>query len=294
MGAVFTVAILLGMIAFALMLIAIGIIISITVNVKRKNERPYSKGAAVISKVMLAVGIFILLIPVSFFTIIIYSNNKIPENYVDTGLVIEEEGYQYDSFTVDGVVYESFELDTASRIYFINTTPIFSYKYDSFMNQSRWGNYYKIENSQGFDMVYGELGSLFAPSDQIDSIIEYYNTCDVKYYVIDGETQGIKLVCDELQEFFRRLDYTNFEEVRMEISDFPDTIEVYLTDSDGYIVREKHQYLIIDGYVYLEHTVDYNSNGNLELWGKKLPYAYGKKIIDNLVNENSEGSGANE
>lgn len=291
MGALAFLIILCGVVGFALFLIIGSIITAVIIKNRRKKGEPYSRALEIASRIVFSVGIFILLIPASFITMIVYANFSVPEDFVETEIVIEE-GDNLDSFTADGVTYElldHYSIDLYSIDLFYSDADaeaVFSYKPSGLLNRIRWRNYYVLENSCGFDMVWSDMGGIFAPSEQIEEIMQYYSSCNFNYYIVDGETDSLIPLNEELTEFISKLDYTNFQEVRIEVSDFPDSETIYLADSDRLFWREKHQYRFIDGYVYLEHTLEYNENGNLELWGKKLPYAHGKKIIDNLYVEN--------
>ena len=74
-----------------------------------------------------------------------------PSDFVETDIVIEENGYQDARFTADGVVYEVLDFEANDDAYIEN--PIFTYKTEGFLNRSQCGNYYKVENPQGFNIV---------------------------------------------------------------------------------------------------------------------------------------------
>lgn len=55
---------------------------------------------AVLSAIALGMSVLIISVPVGFFSFIVYVNSVPPESFVETEIVIEEDGYQNTRFTL--------------------------------------------------------------------------------------------------------------------------------------------------------------------------------------------------
>lgn len=136
----------------------------------KKRKKPF----IILSAVALALGVAVSSVPVGFFSFIIEVNMTPPEDFVETEIVIEENGYQSERFTADGVVYEvleDFSLNLEEE-----PEAIFSYKEEGIMNRSQWGNYYRWENEPGFHLVCDGTwgGSVFCPVEEREQVLAYY------------------------------------------------------------------------------------------------------------------------
>lgn len=176
MGAVFflvVMAILLGIGAVCLVLAIIFLVAFLAW--KKKGQR--RKGLLIPMIIFFVAGGLIALVPLSYGAIIIGMNATLPEDYVKTGIVIEENGYQDERFTADGVVYQAVP-DISWDSYHENDltlTAVFTYKEKGFMHRHEWGNYYSLANSHGFTMIVSHHGDqVFAPVAQVDEIRDWY------------------------------------------------------------------------------------------------------------------------
>ena len=161
MGAVAAVIFFIVLFIFAFVGIVLSIV-GITVFSKlSKKGKGFAKPLSIVSIVVLIISIILSSIPTFFFAFIAYVNTIPPEDFVETEIVIEENGYQDTKFTANGVVYHSLGLDVFDHSYI--KEPVFSYKTSGFLNGSQCGNYYKVENANNYNLVSDEYGLLFAP-----------------------------------------------------------------------------------------------------------------------------------
>ena len=137
----------------------------------KKRKKPF----IILSAVALALGVAVSSVPVGFFSFIMEVNMTPPEDFVETEIVIEENGYQSERFTADGVVYEVLE-DVYLEVDGDELEAIFSYKEEGIMNRSQWGNYYRWENEPGFHLVCDGTGggSVFCPVEEREQVLAYY------------------------------------------------------------------------------------------------------------------------
>ncbi len=200
-----------GVLFFIIMLVSglfgigagiVGIVLS---NFARKKGKKFGKPLIIVCSIILAINVVVTAVPVTFFTQMFIANTQPPENFVETAIVIEEDGYQDESFTADGVVYEVIdEFYVGGDDYLSN--PIFSYKTSGFMNGSQCGNYYKVENEKGFNLVTDDIGLLFCPIDEKEEVIKIYGNNDhYEWWICDDDYTPSKKVGDEEQKIADKL-----------------------------------------------------------------------------------------
>lgn len=182
-----------------------------------------------------------------------------PSDYVDTDLWIEEDGYQDQRFTVEGVVYEALPLDCDELVCKEKMTAIFSYETKGFLNGYLTGNYYAIANDYGFDIVWNGIDLLFAPADQVEEILEFYRADPEAWYLLDYEQPDeegdpAKIALDEgaisAIGAYLELDVSKLETTTAIAEDGYDTVEIWATSRDG-IVLINHWFVVIDGKAYV-------------------------------------------
>lgn len=183
MGAIFAVVFFLILLIVGLVLVVGGIIGVVVFSNLRKNGKNVRVFSIVFTVVMI-VGILMLFVPVGFFSFIFMVNVLPPDDYVETDIVIEEDGYQDEMFTACGIRYVNTGLETYD-VYDI-MVPVFSYKTSGLLNGSQCGNYYLIENDR-FYLITDGMGSLFCREEDIDKINEYYNDVSNICWYIEGE-----------------------------------------------------------------------------------------------------------
>lgn len=215
----------------------------------RKGKR-FAKPLKIVSIVLLIVSSLITVVPVGFFGIIVAMNVLPPEDYVETDVVIEENGYQDVRFTADGKVYEVLYLYVDSEDYI--GKPIFSYKTSGILNGSQCGNYYLVENPNNYNLVCDWAGLLFAPVDEKKEVLEYYLSLEnLDYYFVYGMEQKV-LIDDsfgsELSLFLSE-DLSNKETTTF-ILETADTYEIETISKDGLIHISTHSFLCLNNSVY--------------------------------------------
>ncbi|MBQ8382062.1 MAG: hypothetical protein IJX47_02530 [Clostridia bacterium] len=195
---------------------------------------------------------------------LVYIHAAPPSEYVHTDIFIEESGYQDERFTADGVVYEVLPLECDPDVCKERMTAVFSYKPDGFLNGYLSGNYFAIENSYGFDLVWNGLDRLFAPADQVAEIVEFYRADPEAWYLLDyGQTDengdpGKVALSDGVVTAIRaylKLDVSKLETTTAIAEDGYDTVELWAQSSDGVVVFD-YWFTVIEGkaYIHLKST----------------------------------------
>lgn len=136
------------------------------------------KAGCGISIAVLVVGLLVAALPVLLVGGILLENAKIPEDFQHTGIVIDENSYQPDTFTADGTVYHALELEANPPVCAAVAEAVFCYKPEGFLSRSQWGNYYRLENGQDFDLIWDGSGRLYCPAEQTDAVLAHYAACD--------------------------------------------------------------------------------------------------------------------
>ena len=196
MGALFAILFLGFLFVIGVIGIAVGVVGLIVCGKRKKAGELSGRILTVVFAIVLSIGFVIALIPVGFFSLIVIVNSVPLDGFVETDIVIEENGYQDTRFTADGVVYEvlDFQIYDSDAI----SEPIFTYKTAGFLKGSQCGNYYAVENYQGFNLVSDEFGLLFSPIEERERIIAYYtdleNLCG---YYDDWDDREFKLSDDD-------------------------------------------------------------------------------------------------
>lgn len=260
MAAIFAVVFLLGLLTTGIVAILAGIIGILIFRRMRKKGKPVGKALTVISAIVLGVGCLMTVIPGGFFAFIVYVNSVPPEGFVETGIVIVENGFQDTRFTADGVVYEVLDLKLHDSD--CNSTPVFTYKESGFLNRSQWGNYYLIENAQGFSLVRDNYtNNLYCPIEEREDVIDYYtNDANIDWYYDDWNGTEFQLADSRINpmEAFLTLDLTLFETIRMD-SQNGDSFEIQAVSKDEIVLVESYWFVDWqDSLYYIVDTEDYD------------------------------------
>ena len=191
-------------------------------------------------------------------------NTLPPEDYVETDIIIEENGYQATKFTANNVVYEvlEFELYDSS----ILTKPIFSYKTQGFLNGSQCGNYYEIENSQNFNIVSSKTGVLFAPTEEIDKIYDYYknpNNLDAYYDCFAPELIKLSSNQKNLLNDYINMDKTNFAKQEI-ILDNTNELVINITCNEKIVFIESYWFIVINNQIFYVEYSEFTDDGNIK------------------------------
>ncbi|MBQ8288579.1 MAG: hypothetical protein IJX76_07405 [Clostridia bacterium] len=195
---------------------------------------------------------------------LVYIHAAPPSDYVATGIFIEESGYQDERFTADGVVYEALPLECDYYVCMEKKTAVFSYKPDGFLNGYLSGNYFAIENSHGFDIVWNGQDRLFAPADQAAAIVEFYRADPDAWYLLDyeqedenGDPVKVRLFDEAVTAIraYSELDVAKLETATAIAEDGYDTVEVWAQSGDGIVILNEW-FVVIKGkaYVYMKST----------------------------------------
>lgn len=271
---------------FAFLLIAgtVGIIAGIVGLIigckKRKNGNPIPKVLTAVFAVVLSISIIITLIPVGFFSFIVIVNEMPPDGFVETEIVIEENGYQDTRFTADGVIYEVLDFQVYDTDAISN--PIFTYKTDGFLNGSQCGNYYFINNNQGFNLVSDEFGLLFCPIEETESVIAYYtDIANLDGYYDNWEGQELKLSGDKKEaiRYFLNLDISSLHQEQIILED-AEEFEIKLVCKENLIYVESHWFLILNDVLYYVCDSDFAEDDGLQYTLIKLPDAVSEPLLN--------------
>ncbi len=203
-----------------------GIVLS---SIAKNKGKKYGKPLLAVSIIMVVIS-SVMLISGSVF----YIRERIALDFPEetspkTDIIIEERGYQENTFTVNGVVYERVEIDNLVVIGGEELSgPIFSYK-ETFLFFDRWDTYDKLENDNGFNIVVGKASDIFCPVDEKEAVIEYYSDDDnYEWYFDDGYYYN--LVNGEGQKVLSELLETRRNN--------PETIRINTTGYDEYYFEQ--------------------------------------------------------
>ena len=280
MGALFTIAFFLILLGVGLITLIISIVGLAIGKKRRKAQKPFSAIVTVVFTVILFLGVALTTLPIGFFSFIAIVNSIPPEGFVETKIVIEENGYQDTQFTADGVVYEA--LDFALWNDENTLTPIFTYKTSGFLNGSRCGNYYSVKNNQGFHLVSGEHGSLFAPAEEKERVIAYYtSTENLCAYYDDWDEREFKLseeetkiVCD-----FLKLDMSLLKQERVTLAE-EEEFSIRLVCKEELVFVNSYWFLSLNGTIYYVHGSDYANDDRIEYILIELPSELADTMMD--------------
>lgn len=251
--------------------IAAGIVGIILFNHARKKGKKFGKPLIAVSAVVLAWSVLITALPIGYGVFLYVMNSDVHDEYVETEIVIEENGYQGERFTADGVVYERLEIGGMYPIgeeYFEN--PIFSYKEERVEDGVLWGNYYELKNDYGFNIVVGNYDEIFCPVDEKEEIIEFFSDeNNFTWWSLNKDLESQKEVGADgqkvLDELFE-IKNGNNKTVLMKPDDLAGSNDYYfervtkdnLFAKDQICIRER------DGKYYLEKSFVYISDYNGE------------------------------
>ena len=269
---------------FLLMVGTIGIISGIIGLIigcqKRKNGKPISKVLIVLFTIVLSISVLITLIPVGFFSFIVIVNTMLPDGFVETEIVIDENGYQDTRFTADGVVYEvlDFQVYDTDSIF----TPVFTYKTAGFLNGSQCGNYYAINNNQDFNLVGDKYGLLFCPIEERDRVIAYYtDIANLDGYYDDWNGSKFKLSDKETESVrdFLEIDIGLLHQEQIVLEN-AEKFEIKLVCKENLVYVESHWFLIFNDELYYVYDSDFAEDDGLQYTLINLPDAVSEPLLN--------------
>lgn len=218
---------------------------------KRRAGEAVEPGARLAFGFVLGGGSVAFLLPSLVIALLVIFHSTPPEGYVETDIVIEEQGYQSQRFTANGVVYET--LDVCLRGFGMASDAVFTYKVDGFWNASEWGNYFTVENPHGFRLVCDEYGLLFAPQEELDRVKHVYSASAesvLSCRLESGATRPLSLDAQKRLLDFLRNDVDRAPVIELRIAD-PRYLEVLQISTDGLVLLETYQLVAYRDKVYL-------------------------------------------
>lgn len=256
MGVVFFIGFLMVVLVGGLLCLGLGIGGMIaSVITRKKGKRENGKKIAIPSAILLILGTAVLLLPVGYLGFIYAVNTLPPDDYVKTDIIIEEDGYQSERFTADGVVYTVLPLASGQ---IEKKNPLFSYETSGFMNGSQKGNYYAVENGGGFQLVHDGCGNLFCPTDQAEAVLSYYSFHSAQKQFcgelwVDAKSVALAPFEQDLQEklFWLQENYTSLSFKPLLLEESEKTVFCTLVSKDG-VVAYKHYWIELyenEGYL---------------------------------------------
>lgn len=123
----------------------------------------------------LVLGTLMMLLPIGFVGFILFSNFSVVSDFTETDIVIEEPGYPEQSFTADGVVYEMLPVCTNFDYCIDHSEPVFTFTWEDLLGVETFGNLYRVENPQDFDLIWDGCDVLYCPADQTETVMAYYS-----------------------------------------------------------------------------------------------------------------------
>lgn len=154
---------------------------------------------------------------------------------------------------LDPNYYVCKELDTA----------VFSYRVRGLLAGSSAGNYYLLENDQKFRLVWDGKSRLFCLPEDKDIIQQYYaHAEEPRWFYLDFEKDvQIPLTPDAEQAMRTFLTYDIAGMPKIEVtSDEAADFYIEQTSSDGIVVEESYDFVLIDESLYLVQRQSYDGN----------------------------------
>lgn len=272
MGAV-AALIFMGFLFLAGIAIAVGSVIGTILFVKQKRRL-----GTVICVGVLVLGLVIAALPALFVGSILLQNMTHPKDFVETDIVIEENGYQDTTFTAAGVTYRVLDLEPRDACKDV-AEPVFSYQEEGLLNRSRWGNYYRLKNSHGFDLIWDGNWRLFCPEDQVCEVMDYYQTCPLEWYVrCDEQESFLPSSARDAVESFLQTDF-GVAEVCLQSGEYT---ELFVTarSQDGLVQRHALSLCMTADSVWLICECIYNPDGTILLTGAVFPMELARPILE--------------
>lgn len=133
-------------------------------------------GAAI--SLMMLVSSTVMLVPTAAML------TTVPEGYVHTDTVIDEDSYSYDGFCADGVNYVRTDFCFAGSTN--KLTPVMSYEPSGTVSKYLYENYYSIENGGDFGFV-SSGWDIYCPENELEAAKEFYAMAENQTWNIDGD-----------------------------------------------------------------------------------------------------------
>lgn len=265
MGVVFFVIALLAMLVGGAGLLILGIVLRKALKKRARAGGRWARFIRGLAVPAIIFGLIGVILPLIYFGFILYESATPPDDFVETAIVIEEEGYQDERFTADGVTYLRLPFNDAVQ----HGEPVFAYKEKGWYTASQWGNYYRIENGVGCDLVSNRYSGLFCPEDQYDRVVEAYESAREadSIWFVQGEQVEVS---DELRAAFRAVQALEGEGRQLLLgSESFQVLSVSERSFDGVVLHDSIPLLYTSEGVFLEQIVQ--SHGNERYSFRALP-----------------------
>lgn len=292
MGAAAFVFIMLALLFFGVVCIAAGAVCLAIFSGMSRRGVAAGKPLSIVFAVVLGFGVLMVTLPIGFFGFIVYVNSTPPYDYVETAVVIEENGYQDTRFTADGVVYRVLELEANFEVCDTLAEPVFSYKTAGFLNGSQCGNYYRLENDRNFDLIWDGGSLLFSPEDQAEEIFAYYTEeCGSEWYFYDEEWLPNRLSAEAEQAMneLSAYDLDSMPQTEL-VSDTLSELHIVEWSSDGIVWRQSLNLIFEKNAAYLVYTSAYDENGMGTYTVVRLPLEVERPLLAAFSEEQSSAA----
>ena len=225
----------------------------------RKSKKSASTPASAKNYTILAALSAVFALAFGIWGIYIFLFHALPDDsYVKTDIVIAENGYQDQRFTADGVVYEALPLTVDDVACGEQATAVFTYKTKGLLNGYLTGNYYRIQNEKGFDLIWNGLDRLFAPADQKDAVLAYYFGEAIEWIRYDyanaegGDPDGVSVSAEvaAAMQAYLMLDVKSLPTQKLILEEHT-TLSIAGRSSDGFVLHD-HWFVVAEGIVYVE------------------------------------------
>lgn len=250
------------------------------------SGRKKRKGFLAVSIAAIAMSVLIVAFPVAFFGSIMMGLISVPDEFVKTGIVMEqvyEQDYQVVAFTADGTRYaklESVEADFSACSQ--QAAAAFEYRPEGLLERHRWKNYYRLDNAQGIDLIWDGHGKLFCPETQMMAVLSYLRS-NSQWVCEDGDGKTYPLsaeACASLAQYPPVEDYP-LETVSVQ-KDKMIEYDLKSISEDGFAVFEYRFIGVLDGMVCVLISFSYDENGTATYTYIPYPRELGAPILADL------------
>ncbi len=276
MGAVAGMLFLLGLLCLGGFLLFLGLLcLLFRWWKKRRGEKPGGL-STVLTILFFVLGGAAWAVFLAFFLLIRTANRSSDLGYVDTGLAIEEHGFQNETFTVEGAVYRRLELSRAAGC--PKGEPVFTWNADPEGAMGAWyhlwgyynrGNYSSVPNGPGVNLVRGGH-YLFCPEDQLQAATDWYSDPEhLRWHLYDsGEYQLLspqptREQSDALLSARDALyDSGEPQELTYPAGEAPEELTLSLISTDGVVLYTSLSVRRYQDQIYLSNITNYDHDND--------------------------------
>jgi hypothetical protein len=143
------------------------------------------------------------------------------------------------------------------------STPVFTYKTKGFLNAARCGNYYAIENNQGFNLISDKFGQLFCPVGEKEMVIAYYtDNANLNGYYMDwdryeyGQELRLSDYENNVIRDFRAMDLTSLTQESLILPDDTELFEISMICKEELVYAESHLFVVVNDTLYYAYDTE--------------------------------------